>query len=375
MLFVKQTDLKTGMRLARPIYNKDGVLLYERDSKLTAQGIESIKNFGLIGIFVLEPAEPVPPMTQADLDFERFQTMFVFSIQEEMEKVLQTKRLAKMQTIAANIIKNYGHLDKKINFVQNLRSKEDYIYKHSLNVAILCAMITHVLNMRVDEQLEAVQAAIIHDIGKMTVPKSIAEKDVLSPEEQEAVRSAQIQGFDLIDLVYSSSPNIKRICSQAQRALESLETGADISAMKMVNGARVLAVADAFDVMTAMQAGRAPESEVAALKHLLANPQVFDEKIVEGLIRAVNILYPGVSVELNTGEKALVITANEQNILEPMILMFGDNSIVDLSNRSMYGDLEIKDIMKTMDNRHVMDIDMLKRQGIQVDEPEYVAVS
>ena len=156
MLFVKQDELKKGMRLARPIYNKDGVLLYERNSKLTVQGIVSIRNFGLIGIFVLEPAEPVPPMTQADIDFERFQTMCVFSIREEMEKILLTRKLNKMPSIAANIIKNYGHLDKKINFVQNLRSKEDYIYKHSLNVSILCALMTHVLNLRVDEQLETV---------------------------------------------------------------------------------------------------------------------------------------------------------------------------------------------------------------------------
>ncbi len=372
MLFVKQDKLKTGMRLARPIYNKDGVLLYERNSKLTAQGIESIKNFGLIGIFILEPAEPVPPMTQADIDFERFQTMNVFSIQEELEKILQTRRVSKMPTIAANIIKNYGHLDKKINFVQNLRSKEDYIYKHSLNVAMLCAMITHVLNMKVDEQLETVQAAVIHDIGKLTVPKSIADKETLSSEEQNAVRAAEVQGFDLIDIVYSSSPNIKRICTQTQRALESLETGEDISNMKMVNGARVMAVAEAFDTMTAMQVEKAPESEVATLKHLLDHPEVFDSQIVEGLIRSINILTPGVSIELNTGEKALVITANEQNILEPMILMFGDNSIIDLSNRREYGDLEIKDIMKTMDNRYVMDIDMLKKQGIKIEEPEYV---
>lgn len=372
MLFVKREELKTGMRLARPIYNKDGVLLYERNSKLTSQGIESIKNFGLIGIFVLEPAEPVPPMTQADIDFERFQTMCVFSIQEEMEKILQTKRLNKLPTITANIIKNYGHLDKKINFVQNLRSKEDYTFKHSLNVAILCAMITHVLNMKVDEQLDAVQAAIIHDIGKMTVSKSISDKDVLTAEEQQAVRAAEIQGFNFIDIVFSSNPNIKRICTQAQKAIESVDTHEDISAMKMVNGARVLAVAETFDTMTAMQVGRPPESEVAALKHLLDNPQVYNSDIVSGLIRSINILAPGVSVELNTGEKALVLAANEQNILEPMILMFHDNSIVDLSDRDKYGDMEIKDIMKTMDNRHVMDMDMLKKQGIKVEEPEYV---
>ncbi len=374
MLFVKGDDLKVGMRLARPIYNKDGVLLYERNSKLTMQGIVSIKNFGLIGIFVLEPAEPVPPMTQADIDFERFQTMCVFSIREELDKILQMRRLYKMPTIAANITKNYGHMDKKINFVQNLRSKEDYIYKHSLNVAILCAMITHVMNLRLDEQAETVQAALIHDLGKLMLPKNIAGKDMTPAEEQEYVRAAEVKGYDLIDIVYSSSPNIKRICAQAQRLLASLDTPQDISSIKMVNGARVLAVAETYDTMTAMQVEKDPESEVSALKHLLAHPEVYDSRVVNGLIKSINILAPGTSVELNSKEKALVLAANEQNVLEPMVLMFGDNSIVDLSDRETFGDLEIKDIMKTMDNRYVMDISLLKKQGIKVEEPEYVAV-
>ena len=61
MLFVRTEELKPGMRLAKPIYNKNGVLLYERNSKLTIPGINSVRNFGLIGIYILEPAEPVPP--------------------------------------------------------------------------------------------------------------------------------------------------------------------------------------------------------------------------------------------------------------------------------------------------------------------------
>ncbi len=372
MLFVKREDLKTGMRLARPIYNNKGVLLYERNSKLTAQGIESIKNFGLIGIFVLEPAEPVPPMTQADIDFERFQTMCVFSIKEELDRIVQTRRAAKMQIIAADVIKNYGHLEQKINFIQNLRSKEDFIYKHALNVAILCAMMTHVLNMKVDEQLETVQSALIHDIGKLMAPKGVMEKAEWTDADRAQIRAAEIGGFDLIDTVYSSSPNIKRICAQAQKVVASMETGEDISAVKMVHGAKVLAVAETFDSMTAMRFLGEPVSEVAALKHLQENPQIYDSKAVDALIQSVSILSPGVSVELNTGEKALVLSANEQDILRPMLLMFRDNSIIDLSNERIYGDLEIKDIMKTMDNRYVMDMDKLRSSGIQVETPEFV---
>ena len=63
MKFVRTEDLKAGMRLAKPIYNKKGVLLYERNSALTAPGIASAKNFGLIGVYILEPAEPLPPLS------------------------------------------------------------------------------------------------------------------------------------------------------------------------------------------------------------------------------------------------------------------------------------------------------------------------
>ena len=40
----------------------------------------------------------------------------------------------------------------------------------------------------------------------------------------------------------------------------------------------------------------------------------------------------------------------------------------------LYEDLEIKDIMKTLDNRHVMDMDLLKRNGIELEEAEYVEI-
>ena len=87
MQFVKTADLKPGMRLAKPIYNKMGVLLYERDTLLTMQGINSIENFGLIGIFILEPAEPVPPLSREDLEFEQFQTIYVFKLKENMDRL------------------------------------------------------------------------------------------------------------------------------------------------------------------------------------------------------------------------------------------------------------------------------------------------
>lgn len=371
MQFVKTKALKVGMRLARPIYSKEGVLLYERNSKLTPQGIQSINNFGLIGMFILEPAEPVPPMTAEDIAFERFQTMSVYAIKEELSMILQTKKAPKIQVIASNIIKNYGRLDHKINFIQNLRSKEDYIYKHSLNVAMLCAMITKSMNIKLEEQLEVVLAALVHDIGKLTAPESIREKEELTEQEKVMLQAAETKGHETLELVFSSNPNIKRICSQSQKALFHFYSNKK-GDIKYVQGTKILMVAEVFDSMTAMNIIGEPQSEVAAIRLLMERMDVFDAKVVEALIHSIYLLRPGLAVELNTGEKGVVITANDKEILYPVILGFSDNQVMDLSDRNTYGDLEIKDIMKTLDNRYVMDASVLKENGFMVQEPDYV---
>lgn len=371
MQFIKTENLRAGMRLARPIYNRQGVLLFERDSRLTEQGISSIANFGLIGLFILEPAEPVPPMTREDVEFERFQTMTVFSIQEELERILSTRKQGKMQVIASNIIKNYGHLEKKINFVQSLRSREDYIYKHVLNVAILCTMISHVMNIKLDEQLSTVLAALSHDLGKLSVPADIMDLGYSSPESAEIIRKAEIGAYPLIETVFAEGKMIRRICMQSQIAVEDMLEGRPLS-LKLVTGAKILVVADMYDMMTSVRGSGAPISEVAALKYLMERPEAFDSQVVEALIKSINILMPGIGVELNTGEKALVIKANNDNILRPVVLSFADNSIIDLSNEKVYGDIEVVDIMKTLDNRYVFDTAALKRAGIRIEEPEFI---
>lgn len=332
MQFKRTEELKKGMRLGRPIYNKNGVLLYERDSKLTEQGIASIRNFGMIGIYILEPAEPVPPMTEDDIKFERFQTINVFAIQDEIERILATGKCSRLQMIIANISKSYGHLEKKIHFIQSLRNKEDYVYRHALNVAILCAVLGNCLRLKADERQEVLMAALLH----------------------------VLKDYEKIEKASFSNPNVRRYCQQADRIIESEEIGSLDSSTRWMKGAQVLAVARKFDDMTAMSLERAPESEVAAIKHLLKMKRVYFPEVVQALMDSIVILDTGVCVELSTGEKALVLAENPQDIFRPVVLCFRDNSILDLGSRTARN-VEITDIMKTMDNRHVMDPDMLKK--------------
>lgn len=359
MQFIKAEDLKIGMRLARPIYNKQGVLLFERDVRLTPQAINSVRNFGLLGVYVLEPAEPVPPMTQEDLEFERFQTIMVFSLEEELERIRISSKVQKMPDIAGKIIKKYGHLDKKVNFYQNLRSRSDFIYKHSLNVAILCTMISHIMNIPIQEQTNTVYAALVHDIGKLDLYNASKDNKDISPER---LWDAQFAAGSLIENAFSDGAAIRRICYQAARAQKDAKEGV-VTSLKVGTGAKILQVADRYDEVTAMQIdNKNSDSEVRALKELLDKPQLYDPQVVQALTKAIHILVPGVSVVLNSNEKALILRDNPRNILKPMLLSFLDNSIIDLELPE-YEDLEIVDVLKSLDNRCIIDYEALKLAG------------
>ena len=354
MKFIETAELKKGMRLARPIYNKSGVLLFERNSKLTAQTIESVRNFGLLGVYILEPAEPLPPISEEDLDFERFQIMTVFAMQDELQRLLATGRTERLPSIVSLIIKKYSDHEGKVNFYQNLRSRDDYVCSHSLNVAILCTLIANAMDLLPEERLQAVQAAVLHDIGKLRVPKEILFAKEATKENRLKIYLEQAEGLGILEEALPDGERIRKICLQALKLRNDLENGHKATDTQTLIASRVLTVADRYDELTAMDFQGKAESEVKAILEFKKYQDVYDPKVVDALIRSVNILVPGVSVELNTREKALVLIENEKDILRPTLLMFRDNSILDLAlerNASLY----IVDIMKTMDNRYIMD--------------------
>lgn len=354
MLFKKTDELKAGMRLARPIYNRNGILLYERNSKLTAQSITSIQNFGLIGIYILEPAEPVPPMTKDDMEFERFQTISFFTLRDELKNIQSKKEAKKLLMLANSIIKSYGKLYHKINFVQNLRSPEDYTYKHTLNVAILCALMSHQLKFTFEEQLDVVMAALLHDMHKLSLSSALADKKNTQLQEEEfgQVRKSFHDTQALIQYDINISSNTKIMLNQMHHELLA---DASLEDTTILEGTKVLQTAEVYDTMTAMKSYTEPTSDVAAIRFLLNNQKTFEPEIVVALTDSIHILAPGACVTLTDNDKGIVISENHEDVLRPVILSFSHNAVYDLSSKSIYNKIQILDTMKTLDNRVIID--------------------
>lgn len=364
MQFIKTEDLKPGMRLAKPIYNRLGVLLYERNTKLTPQGINSIRKFSLIGIYILEPAEPLPPLSEEEIQFEKFQTVYMFRLRDEYAKIAKGEQPDKLYDLCGNILREYGNLDHKIIFSQNIRSSGDFVYKHGLNVAILCAMISHKLGFAYEEQLALVEAALLYDLGylylnsdKMTNMEDVNSDDYaqLCTARQKALLLLHPQNNEynlpkltlkvISEMTYPSNHKDHPEVEEKEWSMTTL----------------VLRVADRFDQITAMRYGFEPQSEVKAITYLMEYPDFYKPDIVRALAECIHILPQGACVDLSDGEKAMILESNPVNFLQPLVLKFSDNQIYDLGDPKVYEQLQIQDIMKTMDNRISIDEETLKQ--------------
>lgn len=360
MRFVKLEEIRLGMRLAKPIYNKDGVLLYGRNTTVSDSVLSNLKNIKTYGQYILEPAEPLPPMSDEELEFERFTTVSSYTLKQDLQNMIEGNAPKHINELVDEVCDSYGHLTRKITFLQSLRSPDDSVYKHSLNVAILCALISNRLKLDPKEQKNLVTAAFYHDMGKLIAPAEIINKTgKLTSEELKTVRNAELEGYDLIKNDYSISAGIRRYIVQLRNELCNKIPSMPNQPQTLLLGTKLLQIADMYDTLTAMRVYKDPMSEFAAIKFLFDKEDEFDEKIVQALAESINILPPGCCVELTNNEKGLVLTENEYYLLRPSVLGFKSNQIYDLGQRKVYEQIQIKDIMKTMDNRFIM-----KQEGI-----------
>ena len=349
MKFVKTTDLKEGMRLAKPIYNKNGILLYDRNSKLTFPGINSIRNFGLIGIYILEPAEPLPPLSREDLEFEQSQTIYMFQLRDCFTQITKRKKMDKFDTLVEDISKRYGCLDHRANFNQNLRSADDFIYKQAISVAILCAMISNTMLLSDSDQKTLICAAILYGFGYKFVPPAIIDKGTdLMPGDEDIIQRALEKGINYLEmykddfdffnsafsliqyLIYSNNPDKKRpTCSERELLLYD-----------------ILKVAIRFDSMTSMKADHEPESEIVAMNDMFNHKNIFNPAVSSALAKSIHIVPAGASVDLSTNDKGIILVENTEDFMKPLVLRLSDNQIYDLSIPTINNKIHIVDLTK-----------------------------
>ena len=358
MKFYKPEELRAGMRLAKQIYNKQGVLLYERGLVLTDQIIASVQKFGLLGVLILEPAEPLPPITAEEQEFEQLQTTYMFRLRDSLIAISKGQPAQDLSSLVSDIVRRFGTLNHPVTFSQTIRSSEDYNYKHAVCTAILSAMIAHSLGIPVNVMNDLICAALLADFGYLYVPREIMSKqeedltniDLLSIEQYRTkalhLLNQDENPFRLSENTFTTLTEFLQVSRKENPKL--------ITASFHLN-TKILMVADKYDRMTAMSINYQPVSAVQALRHLQKQEMLYDVSIVHALSAAISILPVGQCVELSANRRGMIVSQTPGDQFHPQVLDFATNAVYDLSNPKLRDVITVKDIMTSMDQRYAFD--------------------
>lgn len=171
-----------------------------------------------------------------------------------------------------------------------LESTDRYTEGHSVRVAGLAMDIAIAMGLprRLVENIRV--AGLLHDIGKIGITTDVLRKaGELSEEERELINSHPQKGADLLTTV---GPVLKEavpiVVAHHKYFTDTLEAN-DREKQKIPLGARIVAVADAFDAMTTDRPYRKARPPWEALEEVVAKSgKQFDPDVVEAFKRVIN---------------------------------------------------------------------------------------
>ena len=175
-------------------------------------------------------------------------------------------------------------------FADIVDAKTPFTYRHSLGVAAAQAIGTR-LGLTEEDLGELRQAALLHDVGKLSVSNSILEKPgKLTAPEWELVRQHPAHSLDVLRRI----PGFGRQAEMAASHHEKLDGSGyfrRMSGPQMSLPARILVVADIFDALSAQRPYRdaLPLEEVFTIMRRDA-PHAIDADCLEALIASTNAL-------------------------------------------------------------------------------------
>src|SRR5690606_34505063 len=84
-------------------------------------------------------------------------------------------------------------------FLDRLRKYHLQTYYHSLRVSQLCFQVARQAGMDLDQCIIGLQSGLLHDVGKLRVPKQLlSKKGALTTDEYKAVQMHVIYGVEML---------------------------------------------------------------------------------------------------------------------------------------------------------------------------------
>jgi HD-GYP domain-containing protein (c-di-GMP phosphodiesterase class II) len=191
-----------------------------------------------------------------------------------------------------------------------LEFEDEYTAQHSRSVVDLVNAVADELGIAPDERQELEFAAMLHDVGKISIPKEILHKPAaLTEREFEIIKHHTIEGQFMLDRVGGLLGRVGEVVRSCHERWDGRGYPDGLAGEEIPIAARIVFVCDAYNAMTTDRPYRSAMPREAALAELRSNAGTqFDPRIVTALVKVVEQGTP-MTLAATDGVRAVLASA------------------------------------------------------------------
>ena len=340
MLRLPVSKLKDGMVLGQSLFNTAGGSYLVKGQPVTIDYIRKLRQIGIQSVTVtsMDPAYKLPP--PPDVIEEKTRINAISTVYNTFQSIEENGTLdtTALQRVTDSIV--FDLFENRNNLVQltDIRAHDAYTFAHSVNVAVLSAMMGMLCHMPRDEISLITLGGLLHDLGKVDVSSAILTKNRgLSDREFKIMKNHPLDGARRI-LNVSDLPKksiLAAIAAQHHEHIDGSGYPNGITGNEMHHYAKITAIADVYDALTSERPYKKAYMPNIAynIMHNINKGQ-FDQDLLDTFFNNV-ALYPEGAVLKTTFGFAVVKESKFGRTTTPIIILFADTNGKLLNERSV----------------------------------------
>ena len=330
MRFVPTYCLREGMILADNLYGKSGAILLTRGTILNETFLTGIQKHQYTGIYIdddfSKDIEIIGVINQ-DLRVETVKGIENIFIASENSQKIGKRQAKDMESFVSSIVDEIlGNRNLVINMV-DIKVFDDYTYYHSVNVAVLSIVMGVALEFDRKQLQNLCLGALLHDLGKVFVPKNILDKEgKLTAAEFEEVKKHPQTGYEYIEKAFHFSDTVMSAIMDHHERYDGTGYPAGRTSKNISSYAKIIAIADVYDALTSDRPYRKAMLPSEAIELIMGSAGThFEPELVETFLKKIAPYPIGTLVKLSNGCTGIVIDNYENYCLRPIIRILEEN--------------------------------------------------
>ncbi len=320
MRYLPISRLTAGMVLGQDIYDGSGVLLLAKHLILNKEYISNLEVLGFPGIYIddeFSRGVEIDEVIRPEIRVQALNVVHELFGTDGKTAVAQDRIVKTIQNVVENILCDG---DVMCNMIE-IRNYDDYVYYHSINVAVLSIMMG-TKNSMSEQQLTLLgTAAMLHDIGKKFIDKEILDaKRSFTEEERVIVAQHSKLGYDYMRDNYNFSSLVHTGVLMHHEWYNGEGYPMRYSGEEIPLFARIIRIADSYDAMLSKRPSRDAMLPGDAVEYMMARCGLeFDPYLLSLFLQQIAVYPVGCEVELSDGRIAMVMENFPHFALRPRV--------------------------------------------------------